>query len=281
MQIFSRFTDKILICDLEIVACHGVNAEEKTTAQRFLLSAEIFTDFSRAASSDDVNDTVSYSAVCKFAKKYIVSNCFNLLERLACGLAEELLLEFRGINKITLTLKKPDAPMKGVFGYVGVETSLEWNKVYIALGSNEGDRNKHLDFAAERLSKDKKIRNFKESTRIQTMPYGGVADAEFLNSAAEFETLYDPYRLLDALNAIEAADNRQRSERWGNRTLDLDILFYGKTVCDSRRLTVPHPDMQNREFVLQPLSTLCPDFLHPIFFKTVSQMLLDLTTEKK
>lgn len=272
--------DKIIICDYEVLACHGVNPEEKTNAQRFLISAEIFSDFSRACVSDNVEDTISYSAVCKLIKAYVKDNCFNLLEKLADSLAREILRSFDSVEKLIVTVKKPDAPMKGIFDYVGVRIERGWHKVYIALGSNIGDREAYLDAAALSLKKDGNIKNFVESDRMKTKPYGGVADAEFLNGAAEFLTLYSPIQLLNVLNGIEAENNRKREARWGNRTLDLDILFYDDEIINSKSLTIPHADMQNRDFVLKPLSELCPNYIHPVYKKSVSELYRSLLNGK-
>ena len=99
---------------------------------------------------------------------------------------------------------------------------------------------------------------------------------DFLNGAVELETLYDPQELLDRLHEIEQNANRKRLVHWGPRTLDLDILFYDDLVQDDPSLTLPHPDMQNRDFVLRPMAELAPNFLHPVFQKTIGQLLKEL-----
>ncbi len=94
-------------------------------------------------------------------------------------------------------------------------------------------------------------------------------------------TFLPPLELLDSLQEIEQAAGRQRLVHWGPRTLDLDLIFYDHAVIDMERLQVPHPDMQNREFVLKPLAELAPYYRHPILQKTVKEMLDAISTKCK
>lgn len=178
-----------------------------------------------------------------------------------------------------LTVKKPDAPMSGVFEYAGVRVEREWKTVYLALGSSMGDKGGYLDFAMERLLADDNFRNVKESARIVTKPYGGVAKNDFVNSAVKAETLYSPQELLATINAIEKDGDRVRLERWGDRTLDIDIVFYGDEIIEDDDICVPHIDMQNRDFVLAPLVELCPNKLHPVLKKRVKELYAELTEQ--
>lgn len=268
--------DKIILKDFEVVACHGVNAQEKINPQRFLFTAQVYTDFSQCAQSDDLTKTVSYSDVKKTLKSFCENNCFDLIETLAVRSANLLLKKFPLASKVELLVKKPDAPMSGVFDYAGVCVEREWKKVYLALGSSLGDKNAYLDFAIGRLRADDNFRNVKESERIVTLPYGNVAKNEFVNSVAECETLYSPRQLLDCISQIEKDGDRVRLEKWGDRTLDIDVLFFGDDVIELDDLCVPHPDMQNRLFVLQPLCGLCPNKVHPLTKKRVREMLSEL-----
>ncbi len=267
--------DKIIVENYEVVATHGVNPEEKINPQRFWISLELATDFQAAAKNDDLNKTTSYATVCKRIKSFFCDNCFDLIETLAVGSARLLLKEFP-LSSATVTVKKPDAPMKGKFDFVAVKTTLKWTKCYLSLGSNEGDRNACLDLAISELEKDENIKEIRESKRIVTAPYGGVAVGEFLNSAVEINTLYSAHELLEKLHEIEALGGRVRKERWGNRTLDVDILFYGDEVIEDDDLCVPHADMLNRLFVFEPLNELCPNKLHPVFKMRVCDIYKEL-----
>lgn len=268
--------DKIIIENYEVVALHGVNPEEKVNPQRFVVSMEISTDFSTAAKTDDLDKTASYSAVCKMIKSFLGENCFDLLETIAHRLAKKVLLAFPIVDSVKVVVKKPDAPMKGVFDWVGVSTELGWHRAYLGLGSNMGDRESYLNLAVSEICADDNFRHLRESTRIESEPYGGVADMVFLNSVLEVETLYTPFELLYAVNEIERKGDRVRTEHWGNRTLDLDILFYDNVIIDHPDLAIPHPDTHNRDFVLVPLCELNKNLYHPIFQKRVK----DLKTEK-
>lgn len=264
--------DKIIIENYEVVALHGVNPEEKVNPQRFLISCEIESDFSLCSKNDDINQTASYSAVCKMIKSFVGENSFDLIETIAVGLAKKILIAFPVIKGINVTVKKPDAPMKGNFDYVGVSTSKKWHKAYLSLGSNQGNRKGYLDLAISEINGDDNFRYAKESTRIETAPYGGVADEVFLNSAVEVETLYSPYELLDRIHQIEEKGERVRKERWGNRTLDVDILFYDDIIIGDKNLAIPHPDLVNRDFVIVPLKELNENLVHPICKKRIKEL---------
>ena len=109
---------------------------------------------------------------------------------------------------------------------------------------------------------------------------GGVANERFVNSAVRIFTLYSPFELLSVISQIETGGERVRSERWGNRTLDIDVIFYDDCVISANDLCVPHIDMQNRAFVLEPLCELCPNKLHPILKKRVCELKSDLDNRR-
>jgi dihydroneopterin aldolase/2-amino-4-hydroxy-6-hydroxymethyldihydropteridine diphosphokinase len=189
---------------------------------------------------------------------------YDLIERAAEVCAEAVLLQFPLVRAITLELRKPEAPIPLSFGSVSVEIKRGWKKAYVALGSNIGDSKAHLDGAVEALRADEKIRVLKVADYLVTKPYGGVEQDDFLNSAAEIETLYSPEELLDKLHEVEYAHNRTREIHWGPRTLDLDILLYEDVVMDTPDLTIPHKDMHNRDFVLKPMVQIAPYVKHPV-----------------
>ena len=261
----------VILKDFEVLACHGCNPEEKINKQRFLFTAYIYTDIIKAAKTDDIDATISYSAVKKVLKSFCEQNCFDLIETLAVRAADTVLKTFPLAKGIKLIVKKPDAPMSGVFDYVGVQTVREWHRAYLSLGSSEGDRNKYLDFAVEKLKADGNIKNVKESTRYETPPYGEVAQGMFINSCVECDTLYSPRQLLECVNKIEAEGGRVRAERWGDRTLDIDIVFYDDLIVEEKDLCIPHPDMHNRMFVIEPLMDFCPNKMHPVLKKRISE----------
>lgn len=153
---------------------------------------------------------------------------------------------------------------------------------YIGMGSNLGDRGDTLMQAVKRLSEVEGIVVRRLSQFIPTEPVGGPDDQPvYLNAAIEVAVELSPRQFLEALQEIERQLGRDRSreERWGPRTCDLDILLMGELVVDDAPdLTVPHPRMHERAFVLEPLATIAPDAVHPVLGKTISAMLDDVRT---
>jgi 2-amino-4-hydroxy-6-hydroxymethyldihydropteridine diphosphokinase len=127
------------------------------------------------------------------------------------------------------------------------------NTAYLALGSNIGDRFGYLGRAVELVHQHEKIKVVNTSSIYETDPVGYTDQDAFLNMVIKVETALDPFDLLDEINKIEAELGRKREIRWGPRTLDLDILLYNQENINSEKLTVPHPRMQERAFVMIPL----------------------------
>ncbi len=263
--------DKILIRGLEVGACHGVHAEEKVNPQPFIFDADIYTEFYSAAKQDDINATVNYSKVCDILVETATKNCYNLIETLAYSGVYAL---FEGLNfkKISLTVYKPQAPVKHKFGTVGVTVTAEKEVAYLSLGSSMGDRKKYLDTAIKLLSETRGVKVKNVSSYIETEPYGGAAENRFLNCAAEVETVLAPRQLLNEIHRIEGECGRVRDVHWGDRTLDIDIVFFGRQVIEECDLQIPHPEYSKRAFVLKPLNEIAPEFVCPVFHKKVKDL---------
>lgn len=134
---------------------------------------------------------------------------------------------------------------------------------FIGLGSNLSDPHVQLEQAMIALAALPACRQLKASSFYRSQPMGPQDQPEYINAVASLETDLKPEALLNALQAIEQAQGRVRDERWGPRTLDLDILLYGDELISSDRLTVPHPGLPEREFVLYPLYELAPGLVIP------------------
>lgn len=144
----------------------------------------------------------------------------------------------------------------------------------LALGSNLGDRTAMLDGAIAELARSVEVSIERQSAWQLTLPVGGRSGRrEFLNGAALIETPIEPVLLLATLQQIENRFGRVREERWGDRTLDVDLLLYGDSVIDLPQLTVPHPRMSFRRFVLEPAVEIVGEMLHPTIGWTLGQLL--------
>lgn len=147
--------------------------------------------------------------------------------------------------------------------------------VYISLGSNLGDREKNLEIALSELQNYGIIISRKSSIH-KTEPWGFREQPEFLNMAVECITPLDPYDLLKLVKKIEEKMGRKKTIKYGPRVIDIDIIFYGNIVLKNEELTIPHPLMHKREFVLKPLCEIVPDFIHPELKLSVKEMLDNL-----
>jgi dihydroneopterin aldolase / 2-amino-4-hydroxy-6-hydroxymethyldihydropteridine diphosphokinase len=153
---------------------------------------------------------------------------------------------------------------------------------YIALGSNLGDREKTLRSALEKLNQIEGIRVSKVSSFLENPAVGGPVDSPaFLNAAAEIQTTLDARSLLDQLLITEQSLGRFRREKWGPRTIDLDLLLYDEDRIESEGLIVPHPLMHERIFVLEPLAEIAPEVMHPVLMKTIQHLLKHKSADEK
>jgi len=141
----------------------------------------------------------------------------------------------------------------------------------IALGSNLGDRRANLDGAVARLGASPGIRLLARSAWHWSAPLG-PPQPDYLNGCAVLETTLTPEALLDRLLAIERQFGRVRGERWGPRTLDLDLIFFGQRQLRGARLHVPHPCLRERAFVLEPLAEIAPGWIDPVTGLSVAQL---------
>lgn len=156
------------------------------------------------------------------------------------------------------------------------------HRAFIGIGSNLGDRKANFFEAIDRVQKIPGTRVLKQSSLYESEPLGD-AKTWFVNGVIELETECRANELLKRLQQVEAAMGRKRvsGKRWGSRIMDLDILFFNSEIINKRNLKVPHPELQNRRFVLLPLSELAPQLVHPKLAASISGLLATLKDRKK
>lgn len=148
--------------------------------------------------------------------------------------------------------------------------------VYLLLGSNMGDRRKHLSDALWAIETRAGVIRARSSI-YETAPWGKTHQATFYNQAVRISTFLSPQELLQRLQWIETSMGRERMEKWGERIIDIDILFYGNSVIDLPNLKIPHPELPNRKFALIPMAEIADDLIHPKMFQTIHELLKNCT----
>jgi 2-amino-4-hydroxy-6-hydroxymethyldihydropteridine diphosphokinase len=144
------------------------------------------------------------------------------------------------------------------------------NQVYLSLGSNVGDRAANLKMAVDRLGRIGKV--VAVSSFYETEPVEVTAQPWFLNCALLMETERMPGQLLSEILGLEQEMGRQRGQSKGPRNIDIDILLFGDSIIEDERLSIPHPAMQQRRFVLEPLAEIAPEAMHPVLQRTVREL---------
>jgi len=153
------------------------------------------------------------------------------------------------------------------------------SRAHIALGGNLGYLKQTFIQVRDELNALGEVKVLKSSKLYRTTPVGPAGQPDYLNAVIEIETSIQPDALLVLLHRVEDAHGRVRAERWGARTLDLDILTYGEIQMDSEALTIPHAMISRRMFVLRPLCDIAPKWQHPLLNVTVKQMMDQLIAE--
>lgn len=273
--------DKICINNLKIFAYHGVFDEEKRNGQNFYVNAVLEIDMEKAGTLDDLSLSEDYGKACMTIKRVMTEVSYNLIETAAQSVACELLRSFPLLCSAEIEIKKPEAPIKAEFESVSVKIKRSWHTAVVALGSNKGESRQFIENAVTSFTTSGFFRNVRVSDLIVTKPYGYTDQPDFLNGALICETLCSPHSLLDFMQSVENSAGRTREIHWGPRTLDLDLIFYDDEVISDSRLIVPHPDMQNRRFVLEPITQLAPWYRHPILKTTAAEFLENLRKKEE
>lgn len=267
--------DVIYVEDLEVYAYHGVNQAEKDMGQRFLISLQIFLNLSEAGKSDDLSKTINYAKLCCEVEEEFKREKYDLIEKSAESLANFILKKYIAVEKVTVKIKKPWAPIGKPLKWVAVEINRRWHTAYISIGSNLGDKEKNIKDAVDIIDSSPYNNVTKVSKLYETKPVGYLDQDNFLNGALEVKTLMEPEDLMDFLLEVEKKLKRERIIKWGPRTIDLDVILYDNLVTSEEKIILPHPRMHERLFVLKPLSDIAPYVIHPV----LNDRIINLTHE--
>lgn len=264
--------DKIYINNLEFIGFHGVFPEEKKLGQKFLVSLELTVDTREAGKTGDLTKSVHYGLVAQDVEKLFLEKSIDLIETCAENIAEMVLKKYELVKEVKVIVKKPWAPLQMHFENVAVEITRKWHRVYLSLGSNIGNKRKNLLEAIRKIGELENIEVVKSSTILETEPFGYLEQDNFLNACLEVKTLMTAQEFLKEILQIELDMGRVREIKWGPRIIDIDILFYDKEIIEEDNLAVPHPWICEREFVLDPLSEIAPNYIHPLEKKTITML---------
>ncbi|MCU1420072.1 MAG: folBK [Mycetocola sp.] len=282
--------DRIRLQGLRVHGRHGVFPAERELGQQFIVDLELVVGLAAAAASDDVADTVHYGELAQQVAEIVAGEPVYLIERLADRIAQAV-LERPLVEAVTVTVHKPQAPIPLAFGDVSVtvtraartagcadsrsgadlgsDVDVDGRPVQavLALGSNLGDREGTLRSAVGALRAAPGVHVTAVSPALETaaVTLDGVNEDKpaYLNQVVLATTALPPAELLATLLEIEQRHGRVRAERWGDRTLDLDVIAYGDRVVDTPDLQVPHPRAAERAFVLRPWLAVDPDAVLP------------------
>ena len=268
--------DKIYLKNVEIFANHGVFKEEKTLGQKFILDIEIKVDLREAGKTGDLTKSIHYGELCHDIEKEFNKESYDLIETAAENVAKYILLNYPLSKSVKVKLKKPWAPIGRHLDYAAVEIERSYHEVYLSIGSNIGDKEANLNEAIKLINENEEIEVEKVASFITTEPWGYTDQEEFINSALKIKTLLSPSELMNTLLNIESKMKRERIKKWGPRIIDLDIIFYDDLVSEDEHVILPHPRMEERAFVLEPLCEIAPNKIHPLLKKRVFRLLEEL-----
>lgn len=271
--------DSIFIKDIVVFAHHGVFKEEKTLGQKFLIDLKLKMNLQPSAILKDLKKTVHYGVLSNDILQIFKEKSNDLIETCAEEIAIFVLKNYKVVKEVTVCVKKPWAPVNLPLDNVLVEITRKRHRVFLALGSNVGDSYKYLKDAKELIKSEYTTIN-KESKIYKTKPWGFVMQDDFLNQVIEIETFFESFSLLKEIQKIENKLARERKIHWGPRTIDIDILFFDDEKIYTDDLIIPHPYIEKRAFVLEPLKEIAPFFIHPVLNRSISDLFEMLDKEK-
>lgn len=248
--------NRISLKQMKLYGFTGCLSEEKENGQFFYVSIDMFCRDIPGALTDDLNDTINYADVYEIAKEIVEKSHFNLIEHLAHEIGRAVISKYDLADSVRVLVRKPDAPIDGVFDAMETEITVSRKDVIIGFGGNMGDREEKIRTALDMIRNNHALELVKVSSLYETEPVGYDDQDDFLNGCAVIRTYLEPLEVLHELQRIENELHRVRTIKNGPRTIDLDILMIPGVKMDTKELTIPHPRMYERAFVLVPLREL-------------------------
>lgn len=250
---------RISVRDLCLFAHHGVLPEETRLGQRFFINMDVLAEIDQAINHDDYAQAVCYSELCRIACGVSQHANFQLIETLADHIALAVLEHYSQIIEVHIEIRKPSAPLPYTVREVAVEvTKKRVEGIGLALGANIGAREATLKAALEILARTEEVQIDQVSALYDSAPWGVEDQPPFVNLCLVGRTSLNPWALLRLCKETECLLGRVPGRHWGERALDIDILFYGQKEVKTSVLTLPHPRIFERAFVLEPLYELAP-----------------------
>jgi dihydroneopterin aldolase / 2-amino-4-hydroxy-6-hydroxymethyldihydropteridine diphosphokinase len=277
---------KIIIKNLNLFGYHGVRESEKKNGQNFCFNIEILLNSSDIPATDNLDDTLNYSRVIELVKDINSSQRCDLLETLSRVMAGRIMEMSLLIERVAVRIEKTSPPAKENLDSLGIEYVLDRKNfkssdrsidksdsgrepepdgadVYMSLGSNIGNKENNLKKAVELINRNPNIRVLRVSSIYETEPMYLKDQNYFYNIVlkAKAEGGISPFEVLGFLKGIEFGFGSKKDTRYGPRIIDIDLLYFGEMFIDSDFLTIPHPGVEERKFVLVPLSEIAPEFV--------------------
>lgn len=267
---------QINIEKLKLNAIIGCYPEERIKSQVIILSAQMIL-YTENYQYDQLNQSIDYDHLISTIKDFIANTKFLYLEKLIFSLIDHLFQTYDVIKQIKIDLSKELINQIHQAQINISHQELRKHMVALALGSNtEFSPIQQLITASQILTKY--LNDIKLSPIYQSSAYGYKPQADFYNLVLTAYTTFSPEILLAKIKSIEKLMAKMEQFQNGPRIIDIDIIFYQQLVYDKNYLTIPHNDMQNRDFVLQPLSDIAPDWTHPLLQQNVIQLLNQIQT---
>lgn len=261
--------DRITLRRISAFGYHGVLAEEREAGQQFGVDVTLHLDVGPAAATDDLHRTVNYAEVAADVVAVITGPPVDLIETVAVEIAERVLL-YDGVAAVDVVVHKPYAPIPVPFADVTVQVHRRAprgsRQVVLALGANLGDARQTLHRALTQLDRHPRVAVAAVSPLVRSAALvlpGSAPQPDYLNAVALLDTDLGPRELLALCQGVELGHDRVRTDQWGPRTLDLDLVVVGDLRRHEPSLVLPHPCAHERPFVLAPWLRVAPEAVLP------------------